>query len=375
MTVFKAFLKIVSKNKFILILYSGILILFGGINIQTIENNPTNFTATKPTIAIINNDKNEGITKSLTDYLAKNSDVLEAKTEDEARDGLFYRDIHYIIKIPENYNDNFLDGKSPNLEIRKTSNYRSSFAEILLSRFLKVASLYQTESEEIITEKVKNTLSEEVTVEISSKVDTSRFMKPTIYYNFASYSILACLIYIICTILASFKNQTIKNRNLISSTSYKAINRNLLISNLLFAGILWLLYVLSSIFLIGKDTMFTPEGLLYIVNSFAFTLLATTIAFFIGNLISSKDAINGVTNVVALGSSFLCGVFVPLSMLPDSVVGFAHLIPTYYYVTTNDTIQNLENLNFESLQPIIINIIILLSFSLLFFILTALLNN
>ena len=373
MTVFKAFLGIVSKNKFIIILYAGILILFGGINIQT-PNNNSDFAASKPVIAIVNNDKSEGVTENLIKYLSEYSDVIETKNEDEVSDGLFYRSTHYAIFIPENYNDDFLDGKDPKLEVKKTSDYHSSFAEILLSRFLKAASIYRDDPN--IIERINNALSDEATVDVVSEIYTGRFARATAYYNFASYSILASLIYIICIIISSFENQKIKNRNLISATSYKTINRNLLMSNLLFAGVIWLFYVAVSFFLIGGDVMISLEGLLYIINSFIFTLLSTTVSFFISKLISSsKDAVNGVVNVVALGSSFLCGVFIPLAFLPDGVVSFAHLLPTYYYVDANNTIGNLEEFSLETISPIIINMVILLGFSLLFFGLTNLVTK
>ena len=373
MTVFKAFLGIVSKNKFIIILYAGMLILFGGISVQT-PNNNSDFAASKPVIAIVNNDKSEGVTENLIKYLSENSDVIETKNEDEVSDGLFYRSTHYAIFIPENYNDDFLDGKDPKLEVKKTSDYHSSFAEILLSRFLKVASIYRDDPN--IIERINDALSDETTVDVVSEIDTSRFARATAYYNFASYSILASLIYIICIVISSFENQKIKSRNLISATSYKAINRNLLMSNLLFAGVIWLFYVAVSFFLVGGDVMISPEGLLYIINSFIFTLLSTTVAFFISKLISSsKDAVNGIVNVVALGSSFLCGVFIPLAFLPDGVVSFAHLLPTYYYVDANNTIQNLEEFSLETISPIIINMVILLGFSLLFFGLTNLVTK
>ena len=64
MTVFKTFLKILNKNKFIIILYTLFLIFFGGFNMQTSESN-INFVASKPDIMIVNYDEEKGITKDL----------------------------------------------------------------------------------------------------------------------------------------------------------------------------------------------------------------------------------------------------------------------------------------------------------------------
>ena len=55
MTVFKTFLKIVNKYKFIILLYTVLLIVFGGFNMQTSDNS-TSFIKSKPDVLIINKD-------------------------------------------------------------------------------------------------------------------------------------------------------------------------------------------------------------------------------------------------------------------------------------------------------------------------------
>ena len=362
MTVFKTFLKILNKNKFIVILYTVFLIAFGGFNMQTSENN-TNFVASKPNIMIVNKDENKGITKDLVKYIEENSKIVNLKnSEDAINDGLFYRDVNYVIYIPKNYNRDFMDGKNPKIDIKSTGDYKSSYAEMLLSRYIKVANIYKksiNNKDELIS-KINETLSKKSKVEIISKLDTNGLTKATFYYNFASYSMLACLIYVICLVLSSFKNIKIQKRTIISSTNYKKINRQLLLSNCLFSIILWLLYVILSFILI-KDVLFSNQGIIYLLNSLLFTICATTIAIFIGNLVSNKNAISGIVNVVALGSSFLCGAFVPMEWLPDGVLKIAHILPSYYYVSSNEALKKLEIFNFDTMQPILLNMFIVLT--------------
>lgn len=105
------------------------------------------------------------------------------------------------------------------------------------------------------------------------------------------------------------------------------------------------------------------------------TICATAIAFFIGSIVKNKGAINGIVNVVALGSSFLCGAFVPMEWLPDSVLKIAHMIPTYYYIKTNEALKTLEEFSFETLRPIIMNMSMILGFAVLFIILTNLVSK
>lgn len=376
MTVFKTFLKILNKNKFIIILYTMFLIFFGGFNMQTSENN-TNFVASKPDIVIVNYDEEKGITKDLIKYIEENSNVVDLKNNKDAiNDALFYRDVNYVIYIPKNYNKDFMDGKNPEIEIKSTGDYQSSLAEMMLSRYIKVANIYQKSinSEEELISKINQTLSKKSEVEITSKLDTNILSKATFYYNFANYSIMACLIYVICLILASFKDIKIQKRTIISSTNYKTLNRQLLLSNSLFSIILWMIYVVLSFILVG-DIMFSIHGIFYLINLFIFTICATTIALFIGNIVSNKNAISGIVNVIALGSSFLCGAFVPMEWLPDGVIKIAHILPSYYYISSNEILKTLEIINFDTIKPILLNIIIILSFSIVFIILTNIVSK
>lgn len=376
MTVFKTFLKILNKNKFIIILYTLFLIFFGGFNMQTSESN-INFVASKPDIMIVNYDEEKGITKDLIKYIEENSNVVDLKNnEDAINDALFYRDVNYVVYIPKNYNKDFMDGKNPEIEIKSTGDYQSSFAEMLLSRYIKVANIYQKSinSEEELISKINETLSKKSEVEITSKLDTNILSKATFYYNFANYSIMACLIYVICLILASFKDIKIQKRTIISSTNYKTLNRKILLSNSLFSIILWMIYVVLSFILVG-DIMFSIHGIFYLINSFVFTICATTIALFIGNIVSNKNAISGIVNVIALGSSFLCGAFVPMEWLPDGVIKIAHILPSYYYISNNEVLKTLELINLNTIKPILLNIIIVLSFSIMFIILTNIVSK
>ena len=81
MTVFKTFWKVVKKYKGTIILYTSMLIIFGGINLQT-NNTTTTYVDKKPDILIINNDKEEGLTKNLINYINENTNIKEIKNDE-----------------------------------------------------------------------------------------------------------------------------------------------------------------------------------------------------------------------------------------------------------------------------------------------------
>ena len=371
MTVFSAFLKVLNQCKITVILYTIILIFFAAFNMQTSENSTT-FIASKPDILIINNDEEEGITKNLIAYLEENSNIIEVKNENQAiEDALFYREVNYVIYLPKDFRKDFLVGKNPAIEIKSTGDYQASLAQMLLNKYLKIANLYQKENkeEEEIIKNINQTLEKQAKVEITSKLDANHLEKATFYYNFANYSILAGCVFVICFILASFKEEKIAKRTIVSSMKYAEHNRKLLLSNGVFAIILWIFYVILSFFIIG-NIMYTWHGFIYIANSFVFTICAITLAFLIGNLTCNKNAINGIVNVVALGSSFLCGAFVPMQWLPDTVLKIAHILPSYYYIKTNELVKELEVINLETLKPVFTNIGMLVMFAIIFIIIT-----
>ena len=370
MTVFKTFFRIVNKLKPTIILYTALLIIFGAVNMKTSDNN-INFVNSKPDILIINQDVNKGLTKNLIDYMKKNSNIVKVENnEDKINDSLFYREVSYVIYIPKDYRKNVLLGKNPKLDIKKTDEYDAHLSEMMLKRYMKLQNIYNKEagSEDELITLINDNINDDVNVKITSKVDTSKTYNIAYYFNFASYSILAIIIYIICLVLCSFKEENISKRINISSINYKSHNNKILFASIVFSSIVWLLFVIIGVTIVG-DIMFSIRGLISIINSFIFTFCALTLSILISSLTNNKNAISGIVNVIALGSAFLCGAFVPAEYLPDSVLNFAHILPAYYYINSNDLLKNIDVINISSMHPIIINMVIIIMFSILFIIL------
>lgn len=370
MTVFKTFFRIVNKLKPTIILYTALLIIFGAVNMKTSDNN-INFVNSKPDILIINQDVNKGLTKNLIDYMKKNSNIVKVENnEEKINDALFYREVSYVIYIPKDYRKNVLLGKNPKLDIKKTDEYDAHLSEMMLKRYIKLQNIYNKEagSEDELITLINDNINDDVNIKITSKVDTSKTYNIAYYFNFASYSILAIIIYIVCLVLCSFKEESISKRINISSINYKSHNNKILFASIVFSSIVWLLFVIIGVTIVG-DIMFSIRGLISIINSFIFTFCALTLSILISSLTNNKNAISGIVNVIALGSAFLCGAFVPAEYLPNSVLNFAHILPAYYYINSNDLLKNIDVINISSMHPIIINMVIIIIFSLLFIIL------
>jgi ABC-2 type transport system permease protein len=196
-------------------------------------------------------------------------------------------------------------------------------------------------------------------------LDTGKTGKATLYFNFASYSIMAVVIFIICLVLSSFHEKTVNKRTIISSINYKTHNRLILSASFAYSVIVWALFLIVGMILLG-DIMLTTRGLVYMLNSFVFTFCSLTIALFISTLVNDKNAVSGIVNVVALGSAFLCGAFVPAEWLPDTVLKIAHVLPAYWYINSNDLLESIEVIDMTTLKPIFVNMAVIIGFSALF---------
>lgn len=365
MTVFKTILKILNKLKGMIILYTAILVAITALN-QTSGNNMTNFEDSKPSVLIVNKDSEDNIAKGFEDYISKHSEIKDIETKDEEKinDAIFYRDVNYVIYIPKDFGKNLLDGKNPSLEYKSCGDEYSSYAQMMVEKYIKTVLIYKDyySGVELIS-KVNKVVDKDTKVYMKTTLDISKLSSMTQYFNILNYALLAGCVYCISMILASLNDETVRKRTIISSFNYKKYNRIVLLSNSIVIFAMWILYMILALILF-KDLMFSSNGLGYVINSFVFTICSLTIGFLIGNITQNKNAIGGIVNVIALGTSFLCGCFVPFEYMPDYVLKIAHILPTYYYVANNQLIKTMEVFNFESIKPLLINgaVIVISSF-------------
>lgn len=371
MTVFKTILKVLNKLKGTLILYTVVLISVTAIN-QTSGNNITNFEEAKPDVLIVNKDKENSISKSLEDYIAKHAEIkkIDINDEEKINDAIFYRDVNYVIYIPENFGSDILNGKNPTLEYKSSGDEYSSYSEMLVEKYIKTALIYRDYyTDDELVEKINEVVDTNIKTELKTTLDTSKLSSMTRYFNFLNYALLAGCVYCISMILSIIKETNVRKRTIISSFDYKKYNRIILLSNSIVIFAMWILYMILGTILF-KDLMLTSNGLAYIINSFVFALCSLTIGFLIGNITQNKNAVGGIVNVVALGSSFLCGCFVPFEYMPSYAIKIAHILPTYYYVSNNELIKTIETFNLNMIKPLLINGGIIIGFSLVFIFLT-----
>ncbi len=371
MIVFKTILKILNKLKGLIILYTIMLISVTLVN-QT-SDNVDSFEEVKPSVIIVNNDKSKnGVTNHFIKYLENHMEVkdIDIGNEEKIDDALFYRDVSLVVYIPDGFGEDLLDSKDVSVEYKISGDKGSSYGKMLVQNYFDSFNIYNNyyDGDELF-DRLDNALNVDVNVEVKSKIDSNSLSRMARFFNFLNYAILAGCVYSISMILASLKSENVRKRTIVSSYDYKKYNRIVLEACSIVIIGMWILYMILAL-IIFKDLFISMNGLWYVINSFVFSLCSLCIGFLIGNITQNKGAISGIVNVVSLGSSFLCGCFVPFEFMPDYVIKIAHIFPTYYFVINNEALKVMDNFSLSSVSPLIFNMGIVLLFGVCFVIIT-----
>lgn len=370
MIVFKNYLKVAKSYRSIIIIYTAIFLTISIFTSTSGSNEANVYTSSKTKIAMINEGKDSALIKGFQSYVEEHATLVDLENEEnELKDALFFRKVDYIMIIPANYTEDFMNEKNPVIETMQVpDSYGTIYSKELMNQYINTARIYIKAGidQETMVSKIKEDLSKNIEVNFEAKENVSKLQTVANFYNFSNYILLAIIIVVISMVMLSFHNRNIENRNIISAFPYKKMNRQLLLGNVVIALVIWLIYVIISCVLY-HEVMFTSQGLLYAINSLVLTIFVLSFSFFLTTLTNNREVISGVSNVVGLGTSFIAGAFVPQELLGDFVLNIAKVTPSYYFIENNNKLATLSIIDWNSLQPIIVNMIIILLFALAFY--------
>lgn len=388
MIVFKTFWRLMKRYWWIVFIYVAILTSLSVINLNAAP--VTDFVDTKPEITIVSQDSSDLATKPFTknflDYLSKNTKIIDLK-ESETTDALFYQKISMILYLPEDLESKILSGQKVTLNYRTSGNYTAELSKNLIKRYFELqrteilesknsskeqSSITFEDSEKIISN-LNQKLDQSPTVRLASK-NATNLSKIAAFFNFASYTIMAIILYVTCFINASFNKSSVKKRTMVSSLHLKKYNFSLLLANSIFAFSVFALLTTLSFFVLGNIVL-TPFFIFEILNILLYTLAALTLAELVSTFNLSRDAVSGVVNLLSLAPAFLSGAFVPTYFLPSFVLTIAHIFPTYWFIDTNNKITTLTEFSFNSFLTILPNLLILVLFSIIFIVANLVLSK
>ena len=388
MIVFKTFWRIMKRYWWIVFIYVAILTSLSVINLKTAP--VTDFVDTKPEISIVSQNPSDLATKPFTknflNYLSKNTKIIDLK-ESETTDALFYQKISMILYLPEDLESKIISGQKITLDYRTSGNYTAELSKNLIKRYFELqrteilesknsskeqSNILSEDSGKIISS-LNQRLDQSPTVRLASK-NATNLSKIAAFFNFASYTIMAIILYVTCFINASFNKSPVKKRTMVSSLHLKKYSFSLLLANSIFAFSVFVLLTTLSFFVLG-DIVLTPFFIFEILNILLYTLAALTLAELVSTFNLSRDAVSGVVNLLSLAPAFLSGAFVPTYFLPSFVLTIAHIFPTYWFIDTNNKITTMTEFNFSSFLTILPNLLVLVLFSIIFIVANLVLSK
>lgn len=348
MQVFKAFFKILNKNKFSMIIYMGIYLALTIVMTQSAsESDTTDFSQVSMDIGVDNQDKGV-LGEALVEYLSKENNIKSIpKEREELLDTMYYREIQYVLVIPEDFTEKFIAGEREEaLEGTVVPGNSTAFlAEMEINEFLKTLGMYVDGgfAPDKAAEQALLDMRKESHVEFLSREDAKE--KPSAYYSFqyVPYIFLCIMLVSLSVVLMAFNDKDMDARNKCSSMSFFQRNLQMILGSI---GIMLLEYVFFMVlaFVMYPDYMKSVAGVLSAINALVYMLVCLSIAFFVGRLARNDGELNMIANVIGLSFSFLGGAFVPLELMSEGVKKVSKFVPSYWYVIANNDIWKMESI-------------------------------
>ena len=340
MQVFKTFFKVLKKKKTALIVYSVIFLVIS-FALASSSDTKDNFKESKLNIMVIDED-GSAASKALTEVIGKKHEIKE-KTDsvDEMAEKLYWDTVDYVLVIKSGYENNLTSGSSDALfgEYHVRENYSTAYMTTVLGQYVKTARAYLAAGKTIdeALSATADTLSKDTETAYRTEEDDSSEDYPktfSSYFRYMPYILLAVLMSVLGAVLTSMNRKDVRYRTECSGTRPRGITMQIFGASAVMVIGVWLFYMIAGMILYGG--IYRGIVWLAVLNSLVFTVVSAAIAVFISSLGLEENIFTAITIVVSLGMSFLCGIFVPLSVLGDSVAAAGRFLPGYWYTLANN---------------------------------------
>jgi len=382
MQVYKLCLKIIKKNIPVMLIY---IFIYLSVSIvvtlsSSRQNNTGNdFTDTKANIAFISGEETPLI-EGLRKELGRQANFINLPDKKEAQqDALFFREVVYILRIPEGFTQKFMAGEEVHLEKNSVpDSAKAAYIDLAVDQYLNTARFFLSTmgdvTQESLVKYLDDVLSQEADVKLMPAPAKTDVYGLVFSYNYMAYSLSSILVLGMAAIMAAFNNRDLRNRVSCSPVRETAANLQIFLASLTFAGVAWLTQI-AFCFFFDIENVLTMNTVYLLLNSLVFTVCGTAMGFLIGSVVKGNEAISAVTNVVVLGSCFISGVFVPAQLLGETTLRIASFTPTYWFVKANNQAAQLTQFDLSSVRLVLSDTAVIVCFALAFFALSLVIRK
>lgn len=353
MQVFKTYMKIVKKNLSIAFMYTAIFIvltiMFSGNTVadQTFEN-------VRLGVCVIDEDNTES-SRMLTEYIGKKHNLEDIENNKDAiLDALYYTRVDYVLTIKNGFEEKLSKGETNELftNYKIPDSYYSVLLDNEIDEYISVLSSYIVSGKDVKTASLKTSelLSEDLELKIESFAENNKEnsdypVRVQFFFNYLPYVFISALISVLSTVLIKMNEKEVSYRTRCSSTTASSHTMQILLGSMVLVLSAWVIFMIAGMFMNGG--MYTGKSLYAVLNSFVFVLVSAGIAILISIIKSDSRSIAMIANIVSLGMSFLCGVFVEQELLGEGVLSAARFLPAYWYIKANDILRTATDAVFD----------------------------
>lgn len=273
--------------------------------------------------------------------------LQEGTLREELQEEMFYGNLDYILFIPDGFEKKVIkNGKSLSV-VEKPGSYQGEFVKAQINQYLSTVRTftqagYTTSKAQKLAAR-QDRLKSDITV-IDRNGHQGKTPGYITMFKYLSYLYVAVLCYCLGTVILLMRDSEIQRRTFCSCVSLTRQNIQTLLACMT-AGIgLWLISLLLIFGLYGRELAVDPHMPLLLLSSFLMMFDGLAIAFLVGNVAPTAAVINSIVNVTALGMCFLCGVFLPMSML-SAVRPVSRCLPVYWFITAVDLLGDYRTLD------------------------------
>ncbi len=379
MKIFESFMKIMRKHLTTSFIYITIFVVIGIMMTKSSSNSDVGYTDRRLRVSVTDHDDTEA-SREIVDFIAENHDIVEvSENKDKQLDSLYYTNTHIILTIEEGYSEKLGRGETTGLftEISVPGTNMSQLFDSQLNRYIGLvsASIAGGKTPAEASAKASEVLSQEIETVMLNDAGKNSEKEEVQYYYFVylAYIFISVLINGLCPIHLSLKKKDINNRINCSGVSSYSQLMQIMLATLIFVIGVYVLLIGAGAVLFGGN-MFTGKGMLSMLNAFVFIIVAMMICLFISSLSPTMNTISMIANVIGLGMSFLCGVFVPQQYLGDGAISIGKFLPVYWYVKGCNNVMEKEGEIF-SISGFFICIGVQIAFAAALFCLTLLISK
>lgn len=355
MTVFKGALRIAIRQKFLIVLYLVIFMALGMMITGSKDNGSSlGYEKESVTMAVIDRDETE-LSEGIREVLNASQNVVSIKDDEKTiREELYYSNIEYAIIIPKDFEKNYLDAIENEdtidnmiLGTGRPSSNASYYVENIIDSYLSGINLY-IKAGYSIEEAANNMKSIDASENNVCIIEgSSEASKLSVGFMVLPYVLIALSCFIIGFIILEYQKPEIKKRLEISAVSAFRRSAQLMLS-VIVIGIIIFAVSLGLVNILNPGSVFNDSNIsYYMINLIIMVLNSIAIAFLVASVSVNSNEVNGLANILSLGMSFLCGVFVPTNLLSKSVIKISKLIPVYWY-ESNNSILGMHNVLSDS---------------------------